>query len=232
MTAIRRRAKGTARSPGLSYQQLLDTDTHEVPEDPARGVAALPRRRRRDDRPLHLARVARAGEGAAVVAGVAVRLPRGAHPRVGDHTVYDIAGRSYVIMRVGADTIKAYPNACLHRGRQLKQYDGNCSEIRCPFHGFAWNLDGSLQGRPRRTGTCPTSPPRSSACPRSRWGRGTASCSSTPTPTPSRSRTSSRSWPPTSTGGTSATGTCRPTCRRSSGPTGRSPRRRSARRST
>ena len=71
-------------------------------------------------------------------------------PRVGDHTVYDIAGRSYLIMRSAPDTIKAFPNACLHRGRQLKQYDGNCSEIRCPFHGFAWHLDGSLQDVPAR----------------------------------------------------------------------------------
>ena len=62
--------------------------------------------------------------------------------------VYDIAGRSYLIMRAGDDTIKAYPNACLHRGRQLKEYDGNCSEIRCPFHGFAWDLDGGLKDVP------------------------------------------------------------------------------------
>ena len=67
-------------------------------------------------------------------------------------------------MRSEPDEIKAYPNACLHRGRQLKQYDGHCTEIRCPFHGFAWNLDGSLRtSRPvglparhgRRASTCP-----------------------------------------------------------------------------
>ncbi len=62
--------------------------------------------------------------------------------------MYDIAGYSYVIVRSAPDTIKAFPNACLHRGRQLKQYDGNCSEIRCPFHGFAWHLDGTLQDVP------------------------------------------------------------------------------------
>ena len=45
-------------------------------------------------------------------------------------------------------TIRAFPNACLHRGRQLKQYDGHCDEIRCPFHGFAWNVDGSLKHVP------------------------------------------------------------------------------------
>jgi hypothetical protein len=31
---------------------------------------------------------------------------------------------------------RAYPNACLHRARQLKEFDGWCSEIKCPFHGI------------------------------------------------------------------------------------------------
>jgi phenylpropionate dioxygenase-like ring-hydroxylating dioxygenase large terminal subunit len=36
----------------------------------------------------------------------------------------------------------------LHRGRRLKTYDGRCSEVRCPFHGFAWHLDGTLKDIP------------------------------------------------------------------------------------
>jgi phenylpropionate dioxygenase-like ring-hydroxylating dioxygenase large terminal subunit len=46
---------------------------------------------------------------------------------------------------VSDSEIKAYPNACLHRGRLLKTYDGRCSEFRCPFHGWAWHLDGELK---------------------------------------------------------------------------------------
>ena len=87
-------------------------------------------------------------------------------PDVGDHIVYDIAGRSYIVMRSAPDTIKAYPNACLHRGRQLKQYDGNCSEIRCPFHGFAWDLDGSLQDVPAHWDLPHVTDGRASTCPR------------------------------------------------------------------
>ena len=33
---------------------------------------------------------------------------------------------------------------CLHRGRILRERDGNCAQIRCPFHGFTWSLDGKL----------------------------------------------------------------------------------------
>jgi phenylpropionate dioxygenase-like ring-hydroxylating dioxygenase large terminal subunit len=32
----------------------------------------------------------------------------------------------------------------------LKEHDGHCSELRCPFHGFAWALDGSLLDVPAR----------------------------------------------------------------------------------
>ena len=38
-----------ARSPGLSYQQLLDTDTHKVPPVLRLRVAEVPRRRGRVD---------------------------------------------------------------------------------------------------------------------------------------------------------------------------------------
>jgi phenylpropionate dioxygenase-like ring-hydroxylating dioxygenase large terminal subunit len=66
---------------------------------------------------------------------------------VGDYIVYDIAGLSFVVIRTESG-IKAYPNACLHRGRRLKDYDGHCSEIRCPFHGFTWAIDGTLASIP------------------------------------------------------------------------------------
>ena len=68
-------------------------------------------------------------------------------PDVGSYIVYDIAGDSYLVVRT-RDGIKAYVNACLHRGRALKDYDGRCSEFRCSFHGFTWRLDGSLRTLP------------------------------------------------------------------------------------
>jgi phenylpropionate dioxygenase-like ring-hydroxylating dioxygenase large terminal subunit len=65
-------------------------------------------------------------------------------PEVGSYIKYDIAGDSYLVVRT-RDGIKAYVNACLHRGRALKDIDGRCSEFRCSFHGFTWRLDGSLR---------------------------------------------------------------------------------------
>lgn len=69
-------------------------------------------------------------------------------PRIGSYVVYEIVDRSYIVVRTAAHQIKAYPNVCLHRGRRLKTYDGTCTELRCPFHGFTWSLDGAHVGLP------------------------------------------------------------------------------------
>ncbi|MDA0339672.1 MAG: aromatic ring-hydroxylating dioxygenase subunit alpha, partial [Proteobacteria bacterium] len=71
-------------------------------------------------------------------------------PDVGDHVVYDIDDTSFIIMRVAENDIRAFYNACLHRGTQLRASgtSGNVPQLRCPFHGFTWNLDGSLQEIP------------------------------------------------------------------------------------
>lgn len=69
-------------------------------------------------------------------------------PEVGDHIVYEFAGYSFIIVRSAPDRIKALYNACLHRGRQLAQCDGNLASFRCPFHGMAWAIDGALVENP------------------------------------------------------------------------------------
>ena len=70
-------------------------------------------------------------------------------PNVGDVVPYDIATNSYLIVRVAEDEYKAFYNACLHRGRKLREVRGKgLTEIRCPFHGWAWNIDGSLKQVP------------------------------------------------------------------------------------
>ena len=66
-------------------------------------------------------------------------------PEVGDTEVYTIGSYSALIVRTGPDEIKAFPNACRHRGRLLRDSSGPTTELRCPFHGYAWNLDGTLK---------------------------------------------------------------------------------------
>lgn len=70
-------------------------------------------------------------------------------PNVGDVYVYDIAELSYIVVRVSENEVKAFPNACLHRGRSLcDAHKKELNAIRCPFHGWSWHLDGRLKEIP------------------------------------------------------------------------------------
>ena len=44
--------------------------------------------------------------------------------------------------------IKAFYNTCLHRGRKLVTLNGCKDEFRCPYHGIAWNTDGTFKDNP------------------------------------------------------------------------------------
>jgi len=142
--------KGSARSPGVSYQQLLDNDTR--PENvPAvlrwqsyqfLGDSDIPRER-------YLSREFHEVEKEKLWKRVwQVACREEDVPEVGDTCVYDICDLSILVVRSAPDEIKAYYNACLHRGRQLREEGGNAHELRCPFHGYCWNLDGSLKQIP------------------------------------------------------------------------------------
>ena len=140
---------GTNRSRGLSCQELLKSDSKYVP-------ASLKKESPVDHAPISV--------------GVDRYFTREFHdleveklwsrvwqlacheddiPGVGDALSYDIASRSYVIVRTGEDEFSAYPNACRHRGRRLIE---GCKKglgaLRCPFHGWSWHLDGQLREVP------------------------------------------------------------------------------------
>ena len=65
--------------------------------------------------------------------------------RPGDYFVYEITRYSILLVCTEDNTIKAYHNSCLHRGRAIKSGKGRSRELRCPYHGFAWNLDGTFK---------------------------------------------------------------------------------------
>ena len=69
-------------------------------------------------------------------------------PSVGDYHLYEILGKSLIVVRTAPGTIKALYNSCLHRGRKLVTHNGSRQEFRCPYHGIAWNCDGSFKDNP------------------------------------------------------------------------------------
>jgi len=68
-------------------------------------------------------------------------------PEIGDWIEYENAGRSVIVVRTTMG-VKAYHNACRHRGVPFAggsgHASGNCAKsgFVCPFHGWRWNMDG------------------------------------------------------------------------------------------
>jgi phenylpropionate dioxygenase-like ring-hydroxylating dioxygenase large terminal subunit len=73
-------------------------------------------------------------------------------PESGDYYVYDVGPHSALIVRSPDGSIKAFYNACMHRGTQLRSPDtcGFATQLRCPFHGWTWSLVGDLVEIPDR----------------------------------------------------------------------------------
>lgn len=69
-------------------------------------------------------------------------------PEVGDNHVYNIIDDSVIIVRSAENEIKGFINSCLHRGRLLRDEDGHVPELKCPFHGATWALNGEFKGIP------------------------------------------------------------------------------------
>lgn len=64
-------------------------------------------------------------------------------PNVGDYTEYTILKKSVIIINT-KNGVKAFHNACRHRGVRLATGPGNCAKAGfiCPFHGWRWSPEG------------------------------------------------------------------------------------------
>lgn len=69
-------------------------------------------------------------------------------PEPGDWITLDIADERAVIVRGHDGVPRAFHNICRHRGtRIVAGAAGRCNKaLVCPFHGWAYNLDGTLRG--------------------------------------------------------------------------------------
>lgn len=138
------------RCPGTSYSDLLDADSRDVPdflreesiEDLGSEPLSTDRYTSHEFMKLENEKMWRN------VWQFAAREEE--LPDPGDTVVYENAGRSYLIIRQEDGSVRAFHNFCLHRGRKLRTRSGYTPELKCPFHGFTWNNDGSLKEIPCR----------------------------------------------------------------------------------
>ena len=71
-------------------------------------------------------------------------------PHEGDYLTGEIAGQSVYVVRGHDGGIGGFFNVCQHRAHQLLSGSGNVRNvIRCPYHSWTYELDGSLRGAPK-----------------------------------------------------------------------------------
>ncbi len=136
------------RCPGVTYTDMLDADTRRAPD-----YLRMETGEEMGDAPLDPAKYVDPAfanlEEERMWPNVWQFAAREEDmPEPGDTVVYDINQRSYLLVRQRDGSIRAFHNVCLHRGRKLRTESGKAINLRCPFHGFTWNNDGSLKEVP------------------------------------------------------------------------------------
>ena len=67
-------------------------------------------------------------------------------PEAGDYFLYEIGEDSIIVTRDNAGQLRALMNICRHRGaRVCEAATGRRKTFVCPYHGWVYNLDGSLR---------------------------------------------------------------------------------------
>ena len=77
-------------------------------------------------------------------------------PTPGDYMVFEhLGGGPIIVLRDMDGGLRAFANACRHRGSQLLSGKGNCGrDIICPYHGWCYGLDGTNIGMPSISSSC------------------------------------------------------------------------------
>lgn len=74
-------------------------------------------------------------------------------PHVGDWRTTTLGERPVIMVRSGPEEISVLENRCRHRGVKFCQArQGRSDQLICPYHQWAYALDGSLIGVPFRRG--------------------------------------------------------------------------------
>ena len=72
-------------------------------------------------------------------------------PESGDYQCFAMANERAVVVRDQDGQVRAFHNVCRHRASRVVGDDkGHCGKaFICPFHGWSYNLDGSLKNIPK-----------------------------------------------------------------------------------
>ena len=78
--------------------------------------------------------------------------PSASLPDEGSYLARPLAGVPIIVVRGKNKELRAFRNACRHRGMTLAEGEGKTNVFRCRYHGWAYGIDGSLQHVPHESG--------------------------------------------------------------------------------
>jgi choline monooxygenase len=69
-------------------------------------------------------------------------------PNPGSFITFDFVGIPMIVARAKDGVVRAFVNACRHRGGEVAAGTGECAAFKCPYHAWTFALDGNLIGTP------------------------------------------------------------------------------------
>jgi phenylpropionate dioxygenase-like ring-hydroxylating dioxygenase large terminal subunit len=78
--------------------------------------------------------------------------PSAALPEAGSYVSREAAGTPIVVVRGADGEVRAFRNACRHRGMQVASGTGCARAFVCRYHGWTYNLEGRLRHIPHEEG--------------------------------------------------------------------------------
>lgn len=78
--------------------------------------------------------------------------PSAALPETGSYLAREAAGTPLLAVREADGSVKAFRNACRHRGMQVAEGTGCKKAFACRYHGWTYGLDGALKRVPHEEG--------------------------------------------------------------------------------
>jgi choline monooxygenase len=73
----------------------------------------------------------------------------------GQYVTNEIAEEPIVIVRGGDGKLRGFFNVCSHHAAAvMTEAEGTATNLRCPYHGWTYSLEGELKGTPDFVGVC------------------------------------------------------------------------------
>jgi len=73
----------------------------------------------------------------------------------GNYVTSEIAGEPVVVVRGHDDVVRGFFNVCRHHAAAvMTEAEGHANQMRCPYHGWTYSLEGELKGTPDFTDVC------------------------------------------------------------------------------